>query len=144
MLKSFTDVFVMWTVLGKLKFIFICLIFNSGYGISRVLISSLNSGYHLIYLSHPLWKCIMPSVYFFRKYPNIQDVMKFNEKIIPYAFIWNRQLTQCILVVIIIPYLTCTHGLTVNHSYLKRKWNKTKVTLMQSFSPCKRQPERKI
>ena len=29
----------------------------------------------------------MPSVYFFRKYPNIQDVMKFNEKIIPYAFI---------------------------------------------------------
>ena len=29
----------------------------------------------------------MPSVYFFRKYPNIQNVMKFNETIIPFTFI---------------------------------------------------------
>ena len=34
----------------------------------------------------------------------------------------------------IIPYLTCTHGLTVNHSDLKRKWNKTKVTDAIIFS----------
>ena len=83
---------------GKLNFSFICLIFNC-----RVLISSLNSCYHLIYLSHPLWKCIMLSVYFFRKYPNIQNVMKFNERIIPFTFIWDSQLAQCILVVIYHP-----------------------------------------